>query len=159
MFLVPRDFLIVSDITLGGQFYSNLIHRTPTGLVQHYSRIDGHGIENVGEQHGAWTYPDKELIQLLNICMISRDTILGCTMRRLDYLLLSSVERPETTVVVKQYINLVLSYRRITLSTQGERLLSFARSTQFMVRCNKKIQVLGGIAIQKDKLGICVYTS
>ena len=79
--------------------------------------------------------------------MISRDTILGCTMRRLDCLLLSSVEHPETTVVVKQYINLVLSYRRISLSTQGERLLSFARSTQFMVRCNKEIQVLGGIAI------------
>ena len=30
---------------------------------------------------------------------------------------------------------------------QGERLLSFARSTQFMVRCNKEIQVLGGIAV------------
>ena len=53
MFLVPRDFLIVSDITLGGQFYPYLIHRTPTGLVKHYSHIDGRGIESVGEQRGA----------------------------------------------------------------------------------------------------------
>ncbi|PAV17462.1 hypothetical protein PNOK_0752600 [Pyrrhoderma noxium] len=58
MFLIPWDFLIVTDdVTLGGRYYPYLIYRTPTGLVEHYGSINDRGVDNVGAQRGPWTEP------------------------------------------------------------------------------------------------------
>lgn len=63
MFLIPWDFLIVTDdVTLGGRFYPYLIYRTPTDLVEHYGRINDRGVNNVGEQRGSWTEPRYPII-------------------------------------------------------------------------------------------------